>query len=158
MQPTGLWSSVRKRSRLCSAAAIAIAALQVSGCDTSDPHAVHAKPVSVEYDANSGLGTVTLTAKGAERIGLKTVEIMEQSVSRSSTPRLTVPYSSLIYDPQGGTWVYASPAPLIFMRKKIDIDYIEGDVVILNSGPEVGTVVASVGVAEIYGSEFAVGH
>jgi hypothetical protein len=40
----------------------------------------------------------------------------------------------------------------------VEVDYIEGDTVVLNDGPAPGTVVASVGVAELYGTEFAVGH
>jgi len=72
--------------------------------------------------------------------------------------RKVVPYSALIYDPQGETWVYTSPQPRTFVRASVDVDYIDGDVAVLESGPPAGTVVASVGVAELYGTEFKVGH
>jgi len=64
----------------------------------------------------------------------------------------------LIYDPKGQTWVYTSPQPRTFVRHKVDVDYIEGNIVVLNEGPPMGMVVASVGVAELYGAEFKVGH
>jgi hypothetical protein len=38
------------------------------------------------------------------------------------------------------------------------IERVEGDNAYLSDGPPVGTVVASVGVAELYGTEFQVGH
>lgn len=93
-----------------------------------------------------------------ERVDLRTVEVGEQRVSRSASPRRVVPYSSLIYDGHGATWVYTSPEPRTFVRHEVHVDYIEGDTVVLNDGPPVGTVVASVGVAELYGAEFGVGH
>ena len=80
------------------------------------------------------------------------------ALSGKGTKRKVVPYSALIYDLHGETWVYVSPAPRTFVRHKVDVDYIEGDVVVLEDGPPTGTVVASVGVAELYGAEFKVGH
>jgi hypothetical protein len=64
----------------------------------------------------------------------------------------------LIYDAQGTTWVYTSPQPMTFVRHKVVVDYIEGLTAVLSDGPAAGTLVASVGVAELYGTEFAVGH
>jgi hypothetical protein len=101
---------------------------------------------------------VVLTEAAVQRLGLQTNEVGEQRVSRSAKPRRVVPYSSLIYDPYGVTWVYTSPQPRTFVRQKVDVDYIEGEVAVLNDGPPVGTVVASVGVAELYGTETKVGH
>lgn len=119
----------------------------------------HAKPPSeIEPIDGTELTRVTLTAKAIQRLDLRTDEVRERPVSRSASPRKVVPYSALIYDPQGGTWVYISPKPRTFVRHKVDVDYIEGDIVVLNDGPATGTIVASVGVAELYGTEFGVGH
>ena len=79
-------------------------------------------------------------------------------LSGKGKKRKVVPYSALIYDPEGETWVYTSPQPGTFVRHKVDVDYIEGDLAVLEEGPPTGTVVASVGVAELYGAEFKVGH
>jgi hypothetical protein len=76
----------------------------------------------------------------------------------STTHRKVVPYSSVIYDEHGDTWVYTQPEPLKYVRAPIDIDYIEGDVAVLNDGPPNGTAVVSVGAIELYGTEFEVGH
>ncbi len=115
-------------------------------------------PAEVERIEGSDLGRVTLTARAMQRIDLRTDEVREQRVSRSASPQRVVPYSSLIYDPRGRTWVYISPQPATFLRHRVDVDYIEGDLVVLKDGPPTGTVVASMGVAELYGTEFKVGH
>jgi len=95
------------------------------------------------------------TERAMERIGVQTAEIIEVS---QSPPQKVVHYGALIYGPEGETWVYTSPQPRVFLRNEVDVDRIEGDRVFLNEGPPVGTVVATVGVAEIYGTEFEVGH
>jgi hypothetical protein len=140
------------------AAALSVGCMQLTACERAVHSAHHDAPAKVEKLEGSELSRVTLTAKAGERLDLRTVEVREQKVSRSATPRRVVPYSSLIYDAQGATWVYTSPQPLTFVRQKVEVDYIEGDTVVLNDGPAPGTVVASVGVAELYGTEFAVGH
>jgi len=101
---------------------------------------------------------VTLSEHAIERLALQTGQIAERPTSRSDTPRLTVPYSSLLYDTEGRTWVYTSPQPRTFVRAEVVVDYIEGETAVLSDGPPAGTVVATVGVAELYGTEFTVGH
>lgn len=113
-------------------------------------------PAQVEKIPGSDLHKVTLTARAIERIDLQTDSVREAYTNGSRVK--VVPYSSLIYDPHGGTWVYTSPAPRTFVRHAVEVDRIEGDRVFLRDGPAVGTAVASVGVAELYGTEFEVGH
>jgi hypothetical protein len=80
------------------------------------------------------------------------------SLAGSGAKRTVVPYSALIYDSRGQTWVYTSPSPRTFVRQKVEVDQIQGDTGVLSDGPLVGTAVASVGAAELYGTEFKVGH
>jgi hypothetical protein len=133
-------------------AALVIAGLQLAACQRQHEahHVEH--PAEITKIEGSVLSRVTLTERAVQRLDLKTDQVREQGGKR------VVPYSSLIYDPQGQTWVYTSPQPRTFVRHKIDVDYIKGDIAVLNDGPPVGTVVASVAVAELYGAEFKVGH
>ena len=71
--------------------------------------------------------------------------------------RSTVPYTAVIYDLKGDTWVYTSPSPLTFVRHHVKVDYIDDDTAILTEAPPVGTKVVSVGVAELFGAEFGIG-
>jgi len=131
--------------------------LPLAACTGHDSHTAHAEhPSQVDHIDGSEISRVTLTEKAMERVDVKTTEVSEMNVAGES--RSFVPYSSIIYDPQGGTWVYTSPKPRTFVRQKIIVDRIDGDWVLLSEGPAVGTAVASVGVAELYGTEFEVGH
>jgi hypothetical protein len=131
--------------------------LPLSACSQHDSHAAHGEhPAQVDKIDGSELSRVTLTARAAERIGLETVSVTEQD--RNGSMRMVVPYSSLIYDPQGRTWIYTSPQALTFVRVQVDVDSIDGDQVFLSEGPTAGTKIASVGVTQIYGAETGVGH
>lgn len=147
-----------RHDRRWLAVALSVGCLQLTACERPGKAATHEAPAKVEHLEGSELRRVTLTERAVERLALRTVEVREQPVSRSAAPRRVVPYSSLIYDAQGVTWVYTSPQPLSFVRQKVNVEYIEGDTVVLSDGPSSGTVVASVGVAELYGTEFGVGH
>ena len=136
---------------------IFVSALPLLACSQHDSHAAHGEhPAHVEHIDGSELSRVTLTAKAAERIDLHTTSVREQDLDGS--PLKVVPYSSLIYDPQGRTWVYVSPQSRTFVREQVVVHRIDGDDVFLSDGPAVGTEIASVGVAEIYGAETGVGH
>lgn len=83
---------------------------------------------------------------------------VEIPLSGSGTPRKVVPYASVIYDLQGVAWAYTSPAPLTFVRDRISIDYVDGDLAVLSQGPASGTTVVTTGAAELFGTEAGVGH
>lgn len=83
---------------------------------------------------------------------------VELVLAGSGMRRTVIPYSAVIYDLHGETWVYTAPAPLTFVRERVEIHYIDGDNAILARGPSAGTQIVSVGVAELYGTELGVGH
>ncbi len=78
---------------------------------------------------------------------------VELPLVESGPPRKSVPYAAVLYDTKGDIWVYTNPAPLTFMRHKIRIESIEGDVAILTEGPANGTQVVTVGTMLLYGAE-----
>jgi hypothetical protein len=140
-----------------------IAGFQLSACKhhpaSAKGHSEH--PAEVKRIDGTELSRVTLTEKAIQRLGLKTDEVREDKAVRKQQTlgqRKVVPYSSLIYDSHGQTWIYTSPSARTFVRHKVEVDHIDGDVAVLKDGPPHGTVVASVGVAELYGTEFKVGH
>jgi len=83
--------------------------------------------------------------------------LVQLTLVGSSMPRKLIPHAALLYDAHGDTWVYTNPAPLVFVRQHISLNYIEGDLVVLFAGPPAGTAVVTVGVAELYGAETGVG-
>jgi hypothetical protein len=133
-------------------AALAVVGLQLTACGKHlDTHGTE-HPAEIQAIAGSDLKKVVLTERAAQRLDVKTEQVRDQGGQR------VVPYASIIYDPNGKTWVYTSTAPRTFVRERIEIDRITGDQVHLKSGPNAGTVIASRAVAEIYGTELKVGH
>ena len=129
-----------------------VAGLYLAACQKDHGSHKAEHPAEIVKIEGSDLARVTLTDKAIERLDLKTDQVHDQGGKK------VVPFSSLIYDPNGQTWVYTSPQPRTFVRHKVDVEYIKGNIAILNDGPPIGTPVASVAVAELYGAEFEVGH
>ena len=147
-----------KRTELWMAVVACVGSLMFAACQKKAATKTAEHPATLEKIEGSDLQRVTLTARAMERIDLRTDEVREQRLSAMGPAKRVVPYSSLIYDPQGQTWVYTSPKPGSFVRHPVEVDEIEGDLVALKDGPPLGTVVASRAVAELYGAEFKVGH
>ena len=118
---------------------------------------VKSEPAKVESIPGSNFKRVTLTAKAASRLGIQTVSVREEKMLRSGRVQRVIPYASVIYGLHGETWTYTNPEPLVFVRNSITIDYIDADLAVLTEGPPPETLVVTVGVAELYGTETGVG-
>src|SRR5919108_1041428 len=78
---------------------------------------------------------------------------VEFQLSGGGKPQRTVPHSAVIYDPRGDAWVYTNPEPLVFVRHRIKVDYVDGDLAVLSDAPPPGTAVVMTGAAELFGAE-----
>src|SRR3989442_11576584 len=90
------------------------------------------KPAVVENDR------VILTEQAADRLGIETTAISDsevQSAAGVTTLRKVVPYSAVLYDVDGGAFVYTSPEPLTFVRAPINVAYLTGYVAVLSDCP-----------------------
>ncbi len=65
-----------------------------------------------------------------------------------------VPWSAVIQDIQGGSWVYESVGPQTFVRRRVEVRYVVGTWAALEHGPPVGTKIVTVGTVELFGAEF----
>lgn len=148
---------MRQKIRLATAAAV-LAVLPLAGCAGQIEDAKHkvTEPYSLDKYADTGLSRVTLTAKAAERLAVKTAAVEEIRIG-SGAVRKVIPYGAIIYDTKGATFTYTSPEPLVFVRQDIVVDFIDGDRVYLIEGPKTGTTVVTVGAAQLYGIEFGLG-
>jgi hypothetical protein len=134
---------------------VVVAGLVAVACgpaSTDNPTKVEA--VVVEKIEGSDLERLTLSAKAAERLGVQTATVDASSFGAGLT---AVPYSAVVYDKGGATWAYTNPQGLAFVRHEVTVDHIAGDLAILTSGPDVGTLVVTVGAAELWGVETGVG-
>jgi hypothetical protein len=104
---------------------------------------------SVLYFSVSSAGRPTMAVGRPVRVKL--------ALTTNAAQYKIVPYQAVIYDVDGGTWVYVKePNALAFVRQSVTIDYIEGDLAFLVDGPPAGTEVVTVGGAELYGTETGV--
>lgn len=135
------------------------AALLFPACQEKETVHQKTEPAHVEHIEGSELSRLTLTEKAVERLGIETAPVTEELIVHSDArQRMTVPYSALLYDVQGRAWVYTNPEPRVYIRHEVKVDFIEGGKAILNEGPAPGTQIVSVGAAELYGTEYEVGH
>jgi hypothetical protein len=128
-----------------------------SGCGASAV-AEPQPPDSVQKSTVAGQPSlVYLTSDAVNKVGIQTVAVKIAS-STGTTQELVVPYSSILYDPNGQAWVFTNPQALQFVRAAVTIDQIQGDYAYLSKGPAVGTLVVTVGAEELSGTEYGVGH
>lgn len=143
-----------RRTNLWVAVLLALAVIPLAGCNRAEEEAAASgpEPAKVEpVEGSEDLHLVTLTSDAAKRIDVQTTEV------RSRGGRTIVPYSAIVYETNGDTFVYTNPEGLSFVREQITVRTIEGDEVIVSKGPAVGTKVVTVGVAELFGAEHGVG-
>lgn len=72
----------------------------------------------------------------------------------SGGPQKVIPWSAVMHDINGGTWVYEQTAPLTYVRRRVQVRYVAGDLAALASGPPLGAKIVTTGAVEIYGAEF----
>ncbi len=137
------------------AAVIIVGGALLAANGAEPPTVDEIEPAHIEPIDGVSYHKITITARAAERLDLQTAAVGEQQFDGQQYTVL--PYSALIYDLNGGTWVYVSPAPLTYHREPITVDFISGDLLYLIDGPPKGTEVATVGVAELYGIDTGVG-
>jgi hypothetical protein len=148
--------------------------LALLGCSppTSDAGGPPEEPAVIGKADRNGVKTVKLTRQASDRLGIETVLVRDAPDSTPPNGRRpaqgtstavrqkVVPYSAVLYDPQGVTWVYAVPRPLTYVRLKVVVETVGGaggTEALLSTGPPAGTTVVSIGVVELYGAELGVG-
>ena len=143
------------------------ACLGLSGCgdDTEvkgAPSAATDSAATVEARPGA-VNRVTLTEKAAERLAIKTVAVTEsEAPARDAcghgSLRKVVPYAVVLCDVNGGTWVYPMPRPLTYIRERVTVESVEGELAMLSEGPTAQTAAVTDGLAELYGVELGVGQ
>jgi hypothetical protein len=135
-----------------------IAALPLAACGSGTSGSEEAsEPAVLEQIEGSDALRIVLTEEAAKRLAIETAPAQEASADGTSA-QVAIPYAAVLYEPEGATFTYTNPEPLVFVRQPITVDRIEGDLAYLTEGPPVGTTVVIVGAAELYGSETGIDH
>jgi RND family efflux transporter MFP subunit len=115
----------------------------VRGPQTSDPLATS---IDLFYEINN--------SNADFRPGQKVSVTLPYKGVQSS---LVIPYTAILYDIHGGTWVYENTAPRVFVRRRVELQRVDGTTAVLQRGPKPGTKIVTAGAAEIFGTEFGGG-
>jgi hypothetical protein len=131
-------------------AAVAVAGL--AGCGPAPSgSAPQVPPARMERIGPSGTLSVVLTPLGARRIGIETARAVADG------PLIVIPYSALLYEPDGQTAVYVKVSALVYTRRLVTVSTVTGNEVMLTGGLQPGTEVVSRGGEELLGVQNGVG-
>ncbi len=119
-----------------------------------------AQLVSAPPSANPNAATVDVYYElSNEDAALVPGQVVRATVPfRGHAESLVVPRSAILYDIHGGAWVYQLVDEHVYARRRVAVDYVDGDTAVLASGPEPGSRVVTDGAVELFGTEFGVGH
>jgi multidrug efflux pump subunit AcrA (membrane-fusion protein) len=131
----------------------------VRGLGTASSAALMAQPVTGPPTADPAVATVdryfALPPAASFAPGER---VLVELPLRSEEHARTAPWAAVVYDASGAAWVYACAGERAFRRERIDPLRRAGEQVVFTRGPALAACVASVGAAEIFGSEFEPGH
>jgi hypothetical protein len=139
--------TVVSRANRVTALCLVVLGLALSACGGSSDSAAPVEPAKITKLAGD-VNQITLTADAAKRIDVKTAAV------KSEGGDTVIPYSAVLYDPDGATWTYTNPKPLVFVRADITVKSITGERAILTKGPAPGTAVVTLGATELWGVEY----
>ena len=109
--------------------------------------------MKIEAIGDTGVKRLTLTDKAVERLAITTAPVTEDlTASGAATGKLLIPYSALLYLPDGTTIAYTNPEGHAYVREMVTVESIRGDQAVLTAGPPVGTAVVTAGAAELWGT------
>jgi multidrug efflux pump subunit AcrA (membrane-fusion protein) len=116
---------------------------------------IPAKPIAAPPTATLLAATVDLyyelaNPEGRFRPGERTtVQIKLQGPAE----QLVLPWSAVMHDINGGTWVYEKTADHTYASRRVQVRYVTENHAVLASGPPAGTKIVTDGAVELWGTE-----
>jgi len=132
--------------RLIVGLAVLSMSAALAGCG-SQAESAPESPARLVPVQGTNLSQVILTEQAVQRIGLQTAPVQQLATGEA------VPLASVIYFTDGSTWVYTVAGTRTYVRQKVAMAGVSGDMAVLQSGPPAGTQVVTTGAAELLGSE-----
>ena len=113
------------------------------------------KPIEAPPSANPMAATVDLfyAIKNTEAKLTPGQRVGVQLTLAGENESLTAPWSAVLHDLQGGTWVYEVKGPLKYARQRVVVRYVLGGDAVLAEGPKPGTMIVTEGAVELFGAE-----
>lgn len=68
-----------------------------------------------------------------------------------------IPFAAILYDVQGGSWVYVNESEHVYRRQRVELIETRANSAYLARGLTRGDRVVTAGAAELFGTEFGAG-
>ncbi len=124
-----------------------------TGKDAVSARPVSAPPTAQPLSSSADLYYEIENRDGYFRPGQK---VNANLALRDERESLVVPWSAVVTDINGGTWVYENVGEHKFARQRVAVKYVVDSLAVLDRGPAVGAKIVTEGVAELFGTEFFV--
>jgi len=115
---------------------------------------IQGPPLSDASSASADLYFEISNPDNTFRIGQK---VSVSLVRKSPEDSLVVPASAVLYDIDGGNWVYTRTAPHVYTRRRVEVSHFLDNLAVLTRGLKAGEDVVAAGAVELFGTEFGVG-
>ena len=145
-------ASKHRAGRWLAASCLAASALALAACGTA-PAPELTSPAQVVPVAGSSVPRLVLTPSAVQRLGIQTRPVAAAAPPAAGATEV-IPYAAVVYDTDGSSWTYVQTAADTYVRQRITVTVIRGDVALLSAGPPVGAPVVTVGSAELLGTEY----
>ena len=148
-----LGSSLRPGFSRGVALPVVVAVAALAGCHTTTSADAGGPPPSARMErvGPHGALSVVLTRLGAQRASIQTAV-----AAPAGRGRIVVPYSALLYQPDGSSVIYTVTGPLTYTLATVSVASIQGNQVYL-AGVTPGSTVVTVGGEELLGVQDGVG-
>jgi len=123
------------------------------------PASYSARPVQGPplSDANSASADIFFELANSDRLLRIGQKVKISLLLIAPAESLVIPMSALLYDINGGKWVYVKTAAHIYSRRRVEVSHIVDGNAVLTRGLNPGDEVVVAGAEEIFGTEFGVG-
>ncbi|MGH2946132.1 MAG: hypothetical protein ACRDPC_07735 [Solirubrobacteraceae bacterium] len=126
------------------------AALTVSACSEVESNLRETYPYKVEPIEGRDVQRVRMADETAALLPVETTTV------RRAGKRKVVPHEALIYNPDGGAFVYTKPAAETYVRAPVKVVRVDDDEAVLSDGPPAATTIVTTGAAELLATEYEI--
>jgi RND family efflux transporter MFP subunit len=108
-------------------------------------------------DASSASADLFFELSNSERLFRIGQKVRISLLLKAPEESLVIPWSAILYDMNGGNWVYVKVSPHVYSHRRVEVSHIVDGLVVLTRGVDEGDEVVTAGAVEIFGTEFGVG-
>jgi len=126
----------------------------ISNINVYNAKSVNGPPLSDPNSVSSDLFFEISNSEGLFRTGQKVSVLLTQLGSGN---RIVVPWSAIMYDINGGNWVYLRTRQYTYSRRRVEVSSVIDGSAVLTRGINKDEEIVTTGAAELFGTEFGGG-